>query len=288
MERRTETSGQAESLSAQAGAVGGEAHGQTRIFRGSTLVGMTIWSGDKQQVGVVKDILFDPWGGCIQHVVLESPTIEQRWVVLPYTVFHMSFDAGQRHEHLVLNMPVDRLQHAPHIEVNQWERIHDPQFYSQVQQFSQRIERTAARPSGEATLGAESQTQQSGRVQTDIRGEQRTEDAMPERQPTGDLQTPTDSALRDEVRKDAQQRMEMQRQQRQGTEPQTDRPNAGDAQRRGEMQRQDPPGTEPQSDRPAGGQQGQGDRPSGQSPGGALEEQSRSPSPANQPQSSNP
>lgn len=305
---RTEISGQAESFSAHAGAAGGEAHGHTRIVRGSTLVGMTIWAGENEKVGVVKDVLFDPMGGCIQHVVLESPIIEQQWVVLPYDVFHVTFNAQKRDEHfLVLDMPVERLRHAPHFQVNQWERIHDPQFFAQVQQFSQRIERTTARPGGEGTLGVEGRTQQSGRAQTDIRGDLRTEGAMPERQPTGDLQTPGDAGLRDEVRKDAQQRTEMQREQRQGTEPQADRPgagdaqrrsetqrqgtespaerpNAGDAQRRGEMQRPDRPGTGPQIDRPAGGQQGQGDRPSGQSPGGALEGQSRSPSPGNQPQ----
>ena len=286
-EQRTEVSRQAESFSARAGAAGGEAHGHSRVFRGSTLVGMTIWAGENQKVGVVKEILFDPRGGCIQHVVLESPMVEQQWVVIPFDVFHLSFNA-QQHEHLVLDMPADRLRHAPHIGVNQWEMIHNPQFFTQMQQFSQRIERTTARPTGEEAFGAERRMQEGGQAEAGVRGERRTEGTMPERQPTGDVQQPpADTSLRDEVRKEGQQR-DMQREQRQGTESQTDQPQAGDAQRRGETQRQERQGTEPQTDRPTGGQQPQGDRPSGQPQSGRLEGQSRSPSQGSQPQTDRP
>ncbi len=223
-ERRTETSAQTEGVSAQAGTVRGQFQAHGHMFRGSTLVGMTIWGGENRQVGVVKDILFDPAGRCIQHVVLASPVIGEHWVVVPFDVFHLRFSAEQQTQHLVLNMPIDRLRHAPQIEVNRWEKINDPQFLAQVQQFSQRIERTAARPTGEDSLELNGRSQQSTRLQTeqqrtDLQGESRMETPRLGEQPNAEsqqLQAPRDSEPGAAARGDAAERPgEMRNQQRQ-------------------------------------------------------------------------
>lgn len=166
-ERRTEASGQATDSSAHADAAGADEHGQSRFFRGSSWVGMTIWSDQNQQVGTVRDVLFDTTGHCLEDVVLESPTLGEQWVVVPYDVFRLSFDAQQHGGRLELSLPIERLHDAPRIEANRWEMLQSPQFYTQVQQFSQKITRTAARPTGEGTTDSERHTRQGGQGRMD-------------------------------------------------------------------------------------------------------------------------
>ena len=121
-----------------------------RVIRGRSLIGMNIWSANRQQVGTVKDFIVDYQSGdCPTIYFAVAPQIAGwtgDYVVVPLNAFQVGFDPRQRTDYFTLNMTADELGRAPRLTADKWNSTQDRQGLAVSRQYFQRMERTAARP----------------------------------------------------------------------------------------------------------------------------------------------
>ena len=127
-----------------------------RLMRGRELIGMNIWGRTRERLGVVKDFIVDYEGACPTLFFAMAPEIagwNEGYVIVPFDAFQIGYDERQKTDHFVLDVAVDSLRRAPHLEIDRWNSLHDRQFFANARQFYQRVERTAGRP--ESGVGRE-------------------------------------------------------------------------------------------------------------------------------------
>ncbi len=129
--------------------VGTQAPGDAEIIHGRDLIGMQIWGPAHQQVGTVEDFVIDSQGDCPLMYLAVAPQIagwSEGYVVVPFNAFQVGFDPALRRDFFTLNMGIDVFRRAPHVTVDRWKTLRDPQFFANSRQFYGRVERSAARP----------------------------------------------------------------------------------------------------------------------------------------------
>lgn len=120
-----------------------------RLIYGRNLIGMTIWGGNHERLGTVKDFVVDYQGDCPNLFFAMAPEISgwnQGYVIVPFQSLQVGYDEGQRTDYFVLGVAVDDLRRAPHLEIDRWTSIRDRKFFTDAGQFFRRVERTATRP----------------------------------------------------------------------------------------------------------------------------------------------
>ena len=80
------------------------------------------------------------------------------YVVVPFNAFQVGFDPALRRDFFTLNMGIDVFRRAPHVTVDRWKTLRDPQFFANSRQFYGRVERSAReagdpRPRGSPPVG---------------------------------------------------------------------------------------------------------------------------------------
>ena len=117
-------------------------------MRGSQMIGLNIRGSDDHQLGIVKDFIVDCQGECptIYFAVAPDASLQlgQEYVIMPYSA--MRYDSRGGSDYFALNVIGTGLRNAPRVAVNGWSTFNDRQVLSNVHQFYQRTERTAARP----------------------------------------------------------------------------------------------------------------------------------------------
>ena len=120
-----------------------------RLIRGRELIGMTVWGPHQQRLGTVKDFIVDNQAGCPTLFFAMAPEIpgwNGDYVIVPFDAFQLGYDERQRMDYFTLGVAIDNLRRAPHLGIDRWGSLHDPQFFADSRQFYRRVERTAARP----------------------------------------------------------------------------------------------------------------------------------------------
>ena len=125
---------------------GGE---QRQLLRGRDMIGMSVWGRNRERLGTVRDFIVDTQGGCPTLFFAMAPDISGwsgDYVIIPFDAFQLGYDQRQRMGYFVLGVAIDNLRRAPHLGIDRWNSLRDPQFFADSQQFYRRVERTAARP----------------------------------------------------------------------------------------------------------------------------------------------
>jgi sporulation protein YlmC with PRC-barrel domain len=104
--------------------VGGAQADAGRVIRGRNLIGMNIWSANRQQLGTVKDFIVDYQSGdCPTIYFAVAPQIagwSGDYVIVPLNAFQAGFDARQRTDYFTLNMTTAELGRVPRLAVDKW------------------------------------------------------------------------------------------------------------------------------------------------------------------------
>lgn len=127
----------------------GVAQTEGRIVRVTEIIGTQVFDPQSQRLGTIKDIVIEVHEGCPTLFLAMAPEVGDlgpALVVMPYSVLEVRHGVPNAPVQLVLNIQVAQLREAPRVEHNHWESIHNQEFRTRVQQFYQRVEHTAARP----------------------------------------------------------------------------------------------------------------------------------------------
>lgn len=161
-----------------------------RLIRGHDLLGMTIWGPNHERYGKVKDFIVDYREGCPVIYFAMAPEFSgfnDQYVIVPFDAFRMNYDERQRREDFVLDIPVDNLRRAPHIQVNRWDSLNDRQPFTESANFYKQVERKAAKPTTDENQGNRSrmnQGQEQGQGQGQRQGQGQSSNQQQQQTPT--------------------------------------------------------------------------------------------------------
>ncbi len=119
-----------------------------RIIRASLMIGQPIWNTQDQLIGTISDVVIDYQAASPTVLFAISSglaAVPLGWVVVPANVMQVRHQ-GEGNDRLVLNIAVNQFRNAPHIDPNHWDRMSDPQFLADTEQFYRAAQRTAAKP----------------------------------------------------------------------------------------------------------------------------------------------
>ena len=104
--------------------------GSPGLIRNSALVGTMVLYPQGQDLGRIKEVLFDSQTGQATFVILDPvvPVAGHAMLVVPYQALQVSSNPPDNRLSIVLGLRPDRLAAAPQIRNDQWQMIQNPQF----------------------------------------------------------------------------------------------------------------------------------------------------------------
>ena len=89
-----------------------------RIVQNSTLVGTAVLDPQGQQLGQIRNVLFDAQSGQATFVVIDAKASNaaQAMLVVPYPALRVTFNTVDNHQTVVLDLRADQVATAPQIQ----------------------------------------------------------------------------------------------------------------------------------------------------------------------------
>jgi hypothetical protein len=115
------------------------------LIRNAALVGTMVLYPQGQDLGQIKDVLFDSQTGQATFVILDAKA-NHAMLVVPYQALQVSLNPADNRLSIVLGLRPDRLTAAPQIQNGQWQMLQNPQFLELARSFYQVKAYYAARP----------------------------------------------------------------------------------------------------------------------------------------------
>ncbi len=106
------------------------------LYRASTIESLHVRNGNGDNLGKIKDLVFDARSGKITYAVLDFGGflgVGDKLFAVPWHAFKYSGTGNE--EHLVLDVTKDRLKNAPGFDKDHWPNMADPTFPQTIEKF---------------------------------------------------------------------------------------------------------------------------------------------------------